>query len=102
MAEHASPHLVCYDIREDRRLRRIHRLLQAWGLRMQYSVFECWLTRRDRYQLTELLRRTIDERVDDVRIYSLEPRATIHYQGCAPVPPGLVVEGLHMQPIRPG
>lgn len=99
MADRRSAHLVCYDIRENRRLRRVHRILQGWGLRMQYSVFQCLLSHRERFRLTEVLRRVIDERVDDLRIYTLQPGCTIHYQGSVPVPSGLIVEGLDLEPI---
>lgn len=101
MADRLRPHLVCYDIREDRRLRRIHRTLKSWGLPIQYSVFQCWLTHRQRGQLTEILRRAIDTRVDDLRIYSLVPGTVIYYQGPAPLPPGLIVDGLVMLPMFP-
>jgi len=96
MAEQRTPHLVCYDIRDDRRLRCTHRTLLAWGLRLQYSIFLCPLTPRERYRLTEVLRRVIDERVDDLRIYSLEPQRAIHYQGRYPVPDGLIVPGVDL------
>ena len=68
---------------------------------MQYSVFHCWLTHRERGRLTEVLRRTIDTRVDDVRIYSLAPATAIHYQGPAPLPSGLIIDGLVMLPMLP-
>ncbi|MFI8774620.1 CRISPR-associated endonuclease Cas2 [Gordonia sp. NPDC062954] len=35
--------LVAYDITEDRRRARLAALLQAWGDRIQYSVFICHL-----------------------------------------------------------
>lgn len=40
-------YLVCYDIREARRLRRIHRAMLGWGEWLQYSVFLCELDRRE-------------------------------------------------------
>src|SRR3954470_18094738 len=36
-------HLVTYDIRDDTRLRRVARLLEGYGERLQYSVFRCRL-----------------------------------------------------------
>lgn len=51
--------LVCYDVREPERLRKAAKHLEGYGERMQYSVFRCWLTRREmeqlRWELTELL-----------------------------------------------
>lgn len=43
-------YLTAYDIREPKRLRRICKLMEAHGERLQYSVFICDLTR------TELIR----------------------------------------------
>jgi CRISPR-associated protein Cas2 len=34
-------YLVSYDIREPKRLRRVARALEGFGVRLQYSVFEC-------------------------------------------------------------
>jgi CRISPR-associated protein Cas2 len=51
--------LVCYDIHDPERLRRAAKHLEGYGERMQYSVFRCWLSRREverlRWELTELL-----------------------------------------------
>ncbi len=44
-------HLVCYDVRDDRRLRQVARLLEGWGERLQYSVFRCRLTSREEARL---------------------------------------------------
>lgn len=53
-----SWYLVCYDIRDDARLRRVARLMKGYGERIQYSVFRCRLTPREeerlRWELTRL------------------------------------------------
>jgi CRISPR-associated protein Cas2 len=36
-------HLVCYDVRDPKRLRRVAKMLEAYGSRLQYSVFRCRL-----------------------------------------------------------
>lgn len=36
-------HLVAYDVRDERRLRRVARILSGYGERLQYSVFRCRL-----------------------------------------------------------
>ena len=38
--------LVTYDVRDDRRLRRLARILEGFGTRVQYSVFRCHLSDR--------------------------------------------------------
>ena len=51
--------LVCYDVRNDKRLRRCAKHMEGYGHRVQYSVFRCWMTAREaerlRWELTELL-----------------------------------------------
>jgi CRISPR-associated protein Cas2 len=37
-------YLVAYDIREPRRLRRVHSVVKDYGYPLQYSVFVCDLT----------------------------------------------------------
>lgn len=34
-------YLVSYDISDPKRLRRVARMLEGFGVRLQYSVFEC-------------------------------------------------------------
>ena len=36
-------HLITYDVRDPKRLRRVARKLEGYGSRMQYSVFRCRL-----------------------------------------------------------
>ena len=51
--------LVCYDVRDTKRLRKAAKHMEGYGERMQYSVFRCWLSSRQvhclRWELTELL-----------------------------------------------
>jgi len=44
-------YLVCYDVRDDKRLRRVHKLMKAYGEAWQYSVFYCTLKPIDRVRL---------------------------------------------------
>lgn len=98
MADRFRSHLVCYDIREPRRLRRIHRIMRRWGLPLQYSVFHVMLTHRSRKRLVGILRDIIDERVDDVRIYALQTGRSISYQGRPPIHEGLYLDDLNLSP----
>lgn len=83
--------LVCYDIREERRLRRVHRCMCRWGMPLQYSVFYCNLNLRARRRLEKDLRDLIDERVDDVRVYGLKSYATIEFMGKKPFDDAILV-----------
>ena len=55
----AKWHLVCYDVRDPKRLRQCAKKLEGTGTRLQCSVFRCRLTpadlRRLQWELTQLL-----------------------------------------------
>jgi CRISPR-associated protein Cas2 len=65
--------LVCFDIADDRRRRRVVRVIEAFGVRAQESVFEAWLDRAQRLELRRRLLATIDRTDDRVAIYVLPP-----------------------------
>ena len=52
-------YVVCYDITEPKRWRKVYKLLNGYGRRLQYSVFRCRLTVRGmeklRWELEKLL-----------------------------------------------
>ncbi len=50
-----TPILVAYDIPENRRRTRLHRLLRGFGEPVQKSVFLCWLDDRRQQRLRQLL-----------------------------------------------
>jgi CRISPR-associated protein Cas2 len=58
-------YLVCYDVRDAKRLRKAAKHLEGYGTRVQYSIFRCWLSheqmQRLRWELTNMLKP-----VDDV------------------------------------
>jgi CRISPR-associated protein Cas2 len=65
-------YLVAYDITDDQRRTKIAKILEDFGDRVQYSVFEMELDSSD--QLDEMqtrLAKVIDTRTDSVRIYLL-------------------------------
>lgn len=51
----AIPLLVAYDISDDRRRNRLHRLLRGFGEPVQRSVFLCWVDSSRRRRLESLL-----------------------------------------------
>lgn len=63
--------LVVYDISVDRRRTRLHTALLDFGTPVQYSVFECWLTKPQARQLLARIRKIIRPRKDHVRFYYL-------------------------------
>lgn len=65
-----TDYLVCYDIADEKRLRKVYKAINGKGVHLQYSVFLCSLTWNQLLELKELLSRLIDNKYDDVRIYS--------------------------------
>jgi CRISPR-associated protein Cas2 len=69
--DESTLYVVSYDIPDDRRRARIHSLLTGFGTWVQYSVFECFLDRKQRILLEGRLLEEISHREDTVRIYGL-------------------------------
>jgi CRISPR-associated protein Cas2 len=63
--------VVAYDIVKDRRREKVMNTLKNFGLRVQYSVFECELTMGKLNELRQRLQTLIDPRRDRVHIYPL-------------------------------
>ena len=62
--------VVSYDVSDDRRRNRLRRALKDFGVRAQYSVFECTLAPGDVKRLEAAVRREIGDG-DHVRFYYL-------------------------------
>jgi len=63
--------VISYDIPDDKRRTRVCKLLKNYGAHVQYSVFECHLTRRNFQEMQQRLRKLISPREDNVRFYHL-------------------------------
>ena len=69
-------YLVCYDIDDDRERTRTAHLLESYGQRVQYSVFELHLRGdRQRRELQQRLRDILGDDSDEVRFYRLTANA---------------------------
>jgi CRISPR-associated protein Cas2 len=64
-------YVVAYDIEDDKRRTRVHKLLCAYGKWTQYSLFECHLTRLQRVELRDRLDMLVNPDTDSVRFYPL-------------------------------
>jgi CRISPR-associated protein Cas2 len=64
-------HLIAYDTPNDKRRRRVAKVLEGYGQRVQDSVFECWLNPLQRAALLHRLRRQLHLRHDTLRVYIL-------------------------------
>ena len=68
-----ASYLVCYDICDDKRLRRVFKVMRAWGDHLQYSIFECQLTPTDLIRLRGELAGEINKSDDQVLFVNLGP-----------------------------
>ena len=59
-------YLVCYDIADPKRLRKVARLCEDFGYRKQYSVFLVRVSATDYVRLRTRLYETIDLQLDQV------------------------------------
>jgi CRISPR-associated protein Cas2 len=66
-------YLVCYDIRDPRRLRRVHKGLKGYGEAWQFSVFFCVLRDIDRVRLQTNLEEQMNQKEDQAMILDLGP-----------------------------
>jgi len=86
--------LISYDIGDDRRRRRLMRLVEGYAQRVQYSVFEGWLTESQVRRLLKRAGRYVVAPEDSLRIYTLCGAcvARIDSRGeAAPAPPASTV-----------
>jgi len=72
MAERTR-YLLAYDIRNPKRLRRVHKLAQDFGAPLQYSVFVCDLTAVELIDLRSALLEAVKTTEDSVGIFDLGP-----------------------------
>ena len=66
-----SPLILCYDIRDPKRLQKVHKCVKKEGLALQYSVFYLEMNNAEVSILLDKLKGIIDQRVDDVRVYAI-------------------------------
>ena len=64
-------YVIAYDIPDDKRRTKVHKILLGYGKWTQYSLFECFLTRKDLVLLRSKLTEHLVAQEDSVRFYSL-------------------------------
>ena len=65
--------VVSYDISDQKRWRRVHRMMKGFGDALQYSVFACRLTEQGLVKMKTALEELIDAGVDRVMIVNIGP-----------------------------
>ncbi|GAA6614989.1 MULTISPECIES: CRISPR-associated endonuclease Cas2 [Nostocales] len=64
-------YVVAYDIPCDKRRKKVSDLLEGYGKRVQYSVFECQLPPSKYKELCQRLKKKVKLAEDSVRFYPL-------------------------------
>ncbi len=88
--------VVAYDIPDDRRRLRLSKILEGYGERLQYSVFECRITKVQYVRMKERIRKVIREEEDAVAFYFLCEKDVERIErlgGKGPLPQGAIVVG---------
>ena len=68
-----NSYLVCYDIADDRRLRKVFQTMRGFGDHLQFSVFECQFSPSDLIRCRTELARIIHHDEDQVLFVHLGP-----------------------------
>ena len=63
--------VVAYDIKEDRKRARVSKILEKYGIRVNFSVFECMFTDIQLLQVQEKIKKILDKRSDTVIYYPI-------------------------------
>ncbi len=83
--------LIAYDIRDPRRLGRLHRFLRSRAVPLQYSVFTRRASAAQMGMLARDIEEHIDPRQDDVRIYRIPEPALVTTWGRCMLPDDILL-----------
>lgn len=78
-------YLVCYDIREPKRLRHVHKVMKGYGEPWQYSVFFCVLRDIDRVRMQSDLENEMNLKEDQALILELGEDETASRQAATTI-----------------
>ena len=70
-ASQTTCYIIAYDIPEDRRRTKVHKILSGFGTWTQYSLFECFLSKKELVLLKSKLAEHVEDTQDSVRFYPL-------------------------------
>ncbi len=70
-------YLVCYDITDQKRWRRIYKTMKGYGAWLQLSVFQCRLNRQNLLRMTDTLTELMNADEDHVMIIDVGPAESV-------------------------
>jgi len=68
-ARESTLYVIAYDIPDDKRRTKVHRILKGFGQWTEFSLFECFLTKKELLMMRAKLDQHLNAREDRVRIY---------------------------------
>src|SRR5436853_6053774 len=71
ISDQTTCYVIAYDIPNDKRRTKIHKILLGFGKWTQYSLFECFLTKKELVLLRSKLAEHLKDTQDSVRFYPL-------------------------------
>lgn len=84
-----NTYVIGYDIRDPKRLVRVHRKMLNFGIPIEYSVFLLEGTPGDALRCARVMRPFLKLKEDDVRCYRLPSRGTRGHKGKKAFPAGI-------------
>ena len=82
--------LVVYDIPDNKRRHQLATFLEGYGRRVQWSVFECYLSLPEMRSLHQAIERRVRPKEDNIRLYWISADAaprTLTIGSALPEPP---------------
>ena len=64
-------YVVAYDIKDSKRRVKIASILEGYGIRVNYSVFELKINKKDLFELLKKLVLEVNKKEDSIRFYNL-------------------------------
>ncbi|MDX2137010.1 MAG: CRISPR-associated endonuclease Cas2 [Chloroflexota bacterium] len=80
-------YLIAYDIPDDKRRTKVHKILSGFGDWTQYSVFECFLDKRELVELRAKLHDILEPSEDSLRLYPVCEADRKHVETIGSSPP---------------
>lgn len=71
-------YIVTYDICDDKRLRQVFKLMRGYGDHLQYSVFRCELSEKERVEMIAKLAKVIQSQEDQILFFPMGPAGGQH------------------------
>lgn len=87
--------VIAYDVSEDRRRAKLSNFLLRYGVRANYSVFECMLTEMQYQHVKQKVPQFIDLKTDRVLFYRICKSCYVRSEGVGrteELPPDMVLE----------